>query len=88
MQTFFVHTVNNQVYNYLGQFTLPVSCLIKPGPTRQIREPDATFIECLKREMLLNPTLDVAPIVALVILSDGEEFNSAHAEGYQYETIG
>ena len=62
-----------------------MSCLIAPGKTRQIRPPDYHFVKCLKEEML---TTDVAPIVALVNLTEGEEFNPAHAEAYQYETIG
>ena len=67
---------------------LPVSCLIEPQAARQIRPPDENFVQMLKQEMLDNPTLDVAPIIALVILSENEEFSPSHAEAYKYETIG
>ena len=38
--------------------------------------------------MLANPTRDVAPIVGIVKLPPEESFVAAHAEAYQYETVG
>ena len=45
------------------------------------------FAKMLKDEMIQNPTVEVAPMVA-ILLSSNVEFNSAHVEGYTYETIG
>ena len=41
---------------------------MQPNLKRQIRSPDLHFVKCLREEMLKNPTLGVAPLVALVIL--------------------
>ena len=65
-----------------------MSCLIEPAACRLIRKPDEAFISSLKTEMKLNPTSDVAPIVALAVLQDGEKFDTAHPQSYKYETIG
>ena len=62
--------------------------MVEPRLSRQIRPPDPHFIQCLREEMISNPTSDVAPIVAILLLSEGQEFNPLHAEAYQYETIG
>lgn len=35
-----------------------------------------------------NPTTDVAPIIGVVRLGDGEQFDRSHPEAYVYETIG
>ena len=67
-------------YILIGQFKLPVTCLVQPNLKRQIRSPDLHFVKCLRDEMLKNPTLDVAPLVALVVLPNKENFNPAHAE--------
>lgn len=71
-----------------GQFTIPVKCLIEPQPTRLIREPSQAYITGLKEEMKKNPTLDVAPFVAMVKLREGQKFDKAHPEAFSYETIG
>lgn len=42
----------------------------------------------LKDAMLKNPSSDSAPIVALVQLRDGEEFDTTKSHTYEYETIG
>lgn len=71
-----------------GQFNIPVSCLVEPRANQPIRKPDKTFISSLKHEMLTNLTGDVAPIVGLVRLKDGEAYDEAHPEAFIYETIG
>ena len=38
--------------------------------------------------MLANPSTDTAPIVGLVVLPPGEEFEESKMFTYQYETIG
>ena len=64
-----------------------MSCLIAPGKTRQIRPPDYHFVKCLKEEMLNNPTTDVAPIVALVNLTEGVLRTQKHINTRQLEAI-
>lgn len=46
------------------------------------------YVEALKEEMLSNPTSDVAPIVGMVRLKDGEQFDKTNPESYLYETVG
>jgi hypothetical protein len=67
---------------------LPVSCLKEPGPTRLVRPVDKVFVDCLKTEMLANPTTDVAPIIGHIRLPEGETYDEKHPEGYLYETLG
>ena len=38
--------------------------------------------------MKANPSTDVAPIVGLVVLHEGETFQEAQKESYHYETLG
>ena len=38
--------------------------------------------------MLQNPTCDVAPIVAQVLLKEGQKFDKDHPEAFTYETLG
>lgn len=38
--------------------------------------------------MLANPTTDVAPMIGLVRLQPGVEFDNLHPEAYTYETLG
>ena len=45
-------------------------------------------MERLKAAMLENPSSDSAPIVALVCLKDGEDFEPSKSHTYNYETIG
>jgi hypothetical protein len=71
---------------FLGQFKLPVTCLVPPSEQRQIRQPDMKFVELLKTEMLSNPTADVAPIIGVLLHEN--DFDQSHAEAYKYETIG
>lgn len=71
-----------------GQFNIPVNCLIQPSEFRLLRQPNLQYVEALKMEMLNNPTYNVAPLVGLVRISEGETFNNKKPEGYLYETIG
>ena len=71
-----------------GQFSLPVRCLKEPSPPRLVRPVTAQFVKELKREMLENPTSDVAPMIGLVFLTNGEQFDRQHPEAYIYEVIG
>ena len=57
-----------------GYFTLPVTCLVEPEPSRLLRPVDPVFVDTLKSHMKRNPSRDVTPIVGLVQLADGEEF--------------
>ena len=59
-------------------FELPVSLLIEPTKKRLLRKVDQHFVEKLKSAMLENPSSDSAPIVALVCLKDGEDFDPVH----------
>ena len=65
-----------------------MSCLGEPSEKRNIRQPDMLFVEALKEEMITNPLMEVAPIIGLLILPEGEEFIPAHCAAYKYETIG
>ena len=71
-----------------GQFRIPVKCLVEPAASRLIRQPHEPYIKGLKEEMKKNPTCDVAPIVAMVKLTDGQKFDEAHPEAFTYETLG
>lgn len=71
-----------------GQFSLPVRCLKEPSPPRLVHPVTAQFVKELKKEMLENPTSDVAPMIGLVFLIDGEQFDQQHPEAYSYEVIG
>ena len=46
------------------------------------------FVESLKKEMLCNPTTDVAPLIGLVHLRPEDNFDKLHPEAYLYETLG
>lgn len=46
------------------------------------------YVESLKEEMINNPTINVAPIIGVVHLKEGEPFDKKHPEAYIYETIG
>lgn len=59
-----------------------------PSTSRAVREVDSLFVEHLKKEMITNPTTDVAPMIGLLILGDGEVFDRLHPEAYTYETLG
>ena len=65
-----------------------MTSLIEPGPTRLLRPVDPVFVDTLKSHMKRNPSRDVTPIVGLVQLPDGEEFQEDHKETYLYETLG
>ena len=75
-------------FTHQGYYTLPVSCLIQPSPARLLRPVDELFVESLKSAMKSNPSTDVAPIVGIVLLPEGEQFQETQKESYQYETIG
>ena len=65
-----------------------MTSLVEPGPTRLLRPVDPVFVDTLKSHMKRNPSRDVTPIVRLVQLPDGEEFQEDHKETYLYETLG
>ena len=65
-----------------------MSCLIEPVRSRILRKIDSKFVERLKEHMLENQSKDSAPIVGLVVTPEGEKFNPARKDCYQYETIG
>ena len=71
-----------------GYYELPVTSLVEPAHERLLRKVDELFVERLKDAMLANPSTDTAPIVGLVVLPPGEEFEEAKLFTYQYETIG
>lgn len=65
-----------------------MSTLNEPPEELLVRSKSDTFIEALKEEMLENPTRDVQPLLCLVRLNDGEDFDDKVKEGYSYDTIG
>ena len=65
-----------------------MSCLVERSEKRNIQQPDLLFVEALKVEMITNPLMEVAPIIGLLILPEGEEFIPAHCAAYNYVTIG
>ena len=67
---------------------LPVSSLKEPPSNILLRDKNEMFIETLKREMLDNPTGDVQPILCIIELNNGQEFDPTFKDGYQYITIG
>lgn len=67
---------------------LPVSLLSEPSDTSLIREKDEKFIARLKKEMLDNPIGDVQPILCVVNLPEGAEFQASPKEAYTYKSIG
>lgn len=72
----------------IGCYEISLSCLVEPIEKNSLREPDPVFIDSLKKEMLENPTTLVSPIVGLVCLRSGEEFDGKHPNSYKYQTIG
>ena len=56
--------------------------------SRLLRPIDTIFVDSLKAAMKANPSTDVAPIVGMVTLDEGEEFREEKKESYQYETLG
>lgn len=65
-----------------------MTCLIEPVPNRLLRPVDPVFVGTLKSHMKRNPSRDVTPIVGLVQLADGEEFQESRKDTYLYETLG
>ena len=59
-----------------------------PGHLHTIRPVDDIFVKHLKKEMLANPTTDVAPMIGLLVIPEGETFDKLHPEAYMYETLG
>ena len=78
----------SEMFIHLGCYEISVSCLVEPRKENMLRDPDPTFIETLKKEMLDNPTNLVSPIIGLVRLRLGEKFDSKHPNSYKYESIG
>ena len=77
-----------QLIKFAGYFTVPVTCLVEPEPARLLRPIDPVFVDTLKSHMKRNPSRDVTPIVGLVQLADGVEFQEDHRDNYLYETLG
>ena len=67
---------------------LPVSLLNEPSDSSLIREKDDKFIARLKKEMLDNPIGDVQPILCVVNLPEGAEFQASLKETYTYRCVG
>ena len=67
---------------------LPVSLLNEPSDSSLIREKDDKFIARLKKEMLDNPIGDVQPILCVVNLPEGAEFQASLKEAYTYRSVG
>ena len=65
-----------------------MSCLVELPPSRLLSPVDEMFVESLKVAMKANPSADVAPIVGLVVLEEGQCFQESKKESYQYETLG
>jgi hypothetical protein len=49
---------------------------------------DPVFVDTFKAHMKRNPSRDITPIVGVVQLQDGEEFQEDRRESYLCETLG
>lgn len=78
----------NLILLNVGIYVVPVKNLTSPSVNRLIRIPDDTFVSTLKAEMLRNRTNEVAPIIGLLELKEGEVFNKDKCDTYVYECIG
>lgn len=67
---------------------LPIALLNEPTDSSLIREKDDKFIAKLKKEMLDNPISDVQPILCVVNLPEGAEFQALLKEAYTYRSVG
>ncbi len=67
---------------------LPINTLIEPPDPMLVRKTSQDFVKSLKQEMLQNPTADVQPILCIVCIKEGDDFNEKYKEGYMYQTIG
>lgn len=63
--------INALFFVITGYFTLPVSCLVEPSPSRLLRPVDDIFVEKLIMMMKENPSTDAAPIVGLAVVNEG-----------------
>lgn len=98
MSNYYIATLHYAIPNILigylnfmhntGYFMLPVSSLEEPPSNILLREKNEPFIESLMNEMIENPTGDVQPILCIVDLNEGNEFDPERKEGYKYTTIG
>lgn len=61
---------------------------MEPSSTHLAWWIDCVFVDGLKKEMLANPTNDVAPMIGLLRMRGDEEFDQLHPEAYTYETLG
>jgi hypothetical protein len=73
---------------HAGYYLLPVSTLVEPPEELLVRVKSEVFIDALKREIIENATRDVQPLLCLVRLKEGEEYDDRIKEAYIYETIG
>ena len=65
-----------QLLHAIGYYTLPVTCLIEPDKARLLRPVDELFVKSLKEAMKANPSTDVAPIIGLMVLKNGINYES------------
>ena len=67
-------------------YVLPVTCLVEPESSRLLQPVDPAFIANVKTHINSNPVRDVTPIVGLVQLSNGEEFERDQRKSYLYKS--
>ena len=79
---------NNIIYMHIGQFRLPIKCMKAPNHQHTVRPIDEVFVHHLKKEMVENPTTDVAPLIGLLVLPEGETFDKLNPDAYMYKTLG
>ena len=65
-----------------------MNCFVEPPASRLLRPVDEIFVHDLKENMVKNPSKDATPLVGLIVLGDGEEFDEERKESYEYETLG
>ena len=65
-----------------------MTLLIEPARTRLLRKIEPLFVETLKDAMIKNPSSDSAPLVGLIGLREGKQFDATKSHTYEYETIG
>ena len=53
-----------------------MNCFIEPPASRLLRPVDEIFVHDLKESMLRNPSKDATPLVGLVVLEKGQEFDA------------
>ena len=67
---------------------MPIKCMKAPNHQHTVRPIDEVFVQHLKKEMVENPTTDVAPLIGLLVLPEREVFDKLNPDAYMYETLG